>query len=161
MQWDHRVRVAQVQNLHLWYLSLANGPEKSYESFFDGSTNHETQSFQVTTTPLAAAVAPVTAAGSDTSFHPPGISKSVSLAQPHLSVTTQESLDTSEPRHETTDLDTTQGYGGIDSFDDNDSTASHPLTKTKTKTKDKGKAIIKSFSCAYHGFSKSFTKKAT
>ncbi|KAF9131003.1 hypothetical protein BGX30_013276 [Mortierella sp. GBA39] len=160
MQWDHRVRVAQVQNPHLWFLSLANGPEKSEESFFDGyiSINHETQSFQATTAPLVAAVTPVAAdllpgsgASTDvdiqptitstflsalpsTSFCPPGVSEPVSLAQSHLSVTTQESLDTSDPRLEATDLDTTKGQGGIGSSDDNDNTSGQPLTKTKDKS---------------------------
>ncbi|KAF9544512.1 hypothetical protein EC957_011908 [Mortierella hygrophila] len=167
MQWDHRVRVAQVQSPHLWFLSLANGSEKSDESFFDGyiSINHEAQSFQAATAPLVAAVTPVAAgppSGSgastnvyiqptvalaflsalpSTSFCPPGVSESVSLAQPRLSVTTQESLDTSDPSLGTTDLDTTQHHGGIDSSDNNDNTSGQPFTTTKVR----GKAI-KSFS---------------
>ncbi|KAG9064464.1 hypothetical protein KI688_003654 [Linnemannia hyalina] len=179
-KWACRVRVAQVQNPHLWFLSLANGAENSDESFFDGyiSINHETQTFQATTAPIVAAVTSVAAdlppgfgASTDvdiqptvtpaflsalpsTSFCPPGVSEFVSLAQPHLSVTTQVSLDTSDPSLGTTDLDTTQHHGGIVSPDDNDNTFGQPFTTTKVR----GKAI-KSFSCPYPGCFLSFTKK--
>ncbi|KAG0070582.1 hypothetical protein BGZ89_000291 [Linnemannia elongata] len=60
MQWGHRVRVAQVQSPHLWFMSLANGPERSDEFLDDyNPINHETQSVKVPATPPAVAVTPV------------------------------------------------------------------------------------------------------
>ncbi|KAK5801622.1 hypothetical protein F5H01DRAFT_398311 [Linnemannia elongata] len=173
MQWGHRVRVAQVQNPHLWFMSLANGPERSDEFFFDdyNPTNHETQSVKVPATPPAVAVTPVVVglppdsdtsmdvdiqpldasvsnsgalSLSGTSLRPPGVSESVQLAQPHLSVITQESLDTSDPSLEATNLDTTQGHGGIDSSDDNESISSRSL---------------RPFRCPYPGCPNSYAKK--
>ncbi|KAG0065520.1 hypothetical protein BGZ90_001751 [Linnemannia elongata] len=173
MQWGHRVRVAQVQNPHLWFMSLANGPERSDEFFFDdyNPINHETQSVKVPATPPAVAVTPVVVdlhPDSDTSMdvdiqpldasvsnssalslpgtslRPPGVSESVQLAQPRLSVITQESLDTSDPSLEPTNLDTTQGHGGIDSSDDNERISSRSF---------------KPFRCPYPGCTKSYFKK--
>jgi hypothetical protein len=133
-QWNRRVRRAQVEKPHPWYLSLANGTESSDECFFDGYiSNHETQSNQDNTTPLAAALTPIAAVSSPCSGAPMDIgtqafvtpdrsgyiapvqpissilpSVSVSPALSQLSDTTLESMDSSGASLETIDL------GGID-----------------------------------------------
>lgn len=173
MQWGRRVRRAQVQKTHSWYLSLANGTENLDESFHDGDiSNHKTQPIQVTTAPLSGTLMPIAAnsPGSDALMDidtqplvTPDRSGYTALVQPiapvlpsvsvspvlsHLSITIPQSMDSSSSNLETTDLDgdDEEDYTSLATHNptDNDSSNGNGSTSDQSLPNDNANTNVES-----------------